>query len=65
VYLQKLNAILSVKHVPEWFPGAGFKRQAREWRAVADAMLNEPFELTKKAMVTRGSTERDVSSADI
>ncbi|EJD33031.1 hypothetical protein AURDEDRAFT_27789, partial [Auricularia subglabra TFB-10046 SS5] len=40
----------AVKYVPAWFPGAGFKRQAREWKEVADAMLNDPFAVTKKAM---------------
>ncbi|EJD55009.1 cytochrome P450 [Auricularia subglabra TFB-10046 SS5] len=39
-----------LKYVPAWFPGAGFKRQAREWKEVADAMLNDPFAVTKKAM---------------
>ncbi|KAJ6619369.1 hypothetical protein B0H10DRAFT_1793644 [Mycena sp. CBHHK59/15] len=28
-----------LKHVPNWFPGAGFKRQAAEWRKLARAMM--------------------------
>lgn len=43
----------SVKYLPEWL--ASFKRQAREWRTAADAMLNEPFEITKAAMARRQS----------
>lgn len=43
----------AVKYVPEWFPGAGFKRQAREWRGIADAMLNDPFHVTKEAIVSK------------
>ncbi|KAG1747303.1 cytochrome P450 [Suillus lakei] len=28
--------------VPEWFPGAGFKRLAREWRETLDEMVSAP-----------------------
>ena len=33
----------SVKYVPEWFPGAGFKRQARIWKKHADALADNPL----------------------
>ncbi|KAI0760097.1 cytochrome P450 [Fomes fomentarius] len=39
-----------LKHLPDWFPGAGFKREAGEVRAVADRMLNEPFEMVCRHM---------------
>jgi hypothetical protein len=41
-----------LKWVPEWVPGAGFKRKAREWRKCADAMLNDPYEVTKQDVVS-------------
>ncbi|KAJ7633666.1 cytochrome P450 [Mycena polygramma] len=39
-----------LKHIPEWFPGAGFKRQAKEWRKLAHAMRDVPFAETKRQM---------------
>ncbi|KAJ7080682.1 cytochrome P450 [Mycena epipterygia] len=45
-----VNTIPILKHVPSWFPGAGFKRQAKEWRKLARSMLEEPFAETKRQM---------------
>ncbi|KAJ7237342.1 cytochrome P450 [Mycena rebaudengoi] len=39
-----------LKHVPTWFPLAGFKRQAAEWRKLSQAMLEVPFAETKRQM---------------
>ena len=46
-----IDDILQVKHVPEWFPGAGFKKKAREWRKLSEAMINEPYEMVKEKVV--------------
>lgn len=46
----------SLKHVPEWFPGAGFKKKAREWRKLSEAMINEPYEMVKEK-VNKGNAE--------
>ncbi|KAI0932004.1 hypothetical protein AcV5_004645 [Taiwanofungus camphoratus] len=43
-----------LRHVPSWMPGAGFKRQAQEWRKLNRAMLNEPFEMVRQR-VTSGT----------
>jgi hypothetical protein len=43
---------LSVKYVPEWMPGAGFKRKARMWRAPTVEMNLGPFVTVKKALVS-------------
>jgi hypothetical protein len=40
-----------LKHVPTWFPLAGFKRQAAEWRKLSRSMLEMPFAETKRQMV--------------
>ena len=42
----------TVKYVPEWFPGATFQREAREWRDAATAMMYEPYNHVKAAMVS-------------
>ncbi|KAJ7625699.1 cytochrome P450 [Roridomyces roridus] len=39
-----------LKHVPSWFPGAGFKRKAREWRKLSWNMAELPFAETKRQM---------------
>ncbi|KAK1224825.1 hypothetical protein PQX77_012236 [Marasmius sp. AFHP31] len=39
-----------LKHVPAWFPGAGFKRKAREWSKMYIEMNVLPFEIVKKQM---------------
>ncbi|KIP03142.1 hypothetical protein PHLGIDRAFT_26261 [Phlebiopsis gigantea 11061_1 CR5-6] len=44
-YLVDLIPIL--KYVPAWFPGAQFKREAREWKKTVDAMANVPYEAIK------------------
>ena len=41
----------SVLKLPEWFPGAGFKRTGRAWRATFDEMAQLPFRLVKTQLV--------------
>jgi hypothetical protein len=40
-----------VKYVPEWVPGAGFKRQAKEWRKLQEAVRNRPFKMVQEQRV--------------
>uniref|UniRef100_A0A0W0FRB2 Cytochrome p450 n=1 Tax=Moniliophthora roreri TaxID=221103 RepID=A0A0W0FRB2_MONRR len=42
-----------LKYVPSWFPGASFKRKARDWAKDADGMLNGPYD-TVKANQSKG-----------
>ncbi|KAJ7828228.1 cytochrome P450 [Mycena olivaceomarginata] len=37
-----------LKYVPDWFPGAGFKAKAKEWRTIAQAMSDAPFAQVKR-----------------
>ncbi|KZP27197.1 cytochrome P450 [Athelia psychrophila] len=37
-----------LKHVPSWFPGAGFKRKAKEWKRHIDETLEAPFKALKE-----------------
>jgi hypothetical protein len=41
----------TVKYVPEWFPGAGFKREAKEMKATLNNAATAPYEWAKKHMV--------------
>lgn len=45
-----VNAIPMLSYVPSWFPGAGFKKLAAEWRKHYDVMVDAPFNLVKEQM---------------
>ncbi|KAF7328084.1 hypothetical protein MKEN_00389700 [Mycena kentingensis (nom. inval.)] len=48
--------IPALKHVPAWFPGAGFKRQAQEWAKMTGNVRKVPFEAAK-ARIASGKAE--------
>ncbi|KAA1467135.1 cytochrome P450 [Dentipellis sp. KUC8613] len=37
-------------HIPDWFPGAGFKKHAQQWIAVNLAVVEAPFRFVKDAL---------------
>lgn len=41
----------TVKYVPSWVPGAGFKTKAKEWRVEVEACVEEPFNFVKDQLV--------------
>ncbi|EKM49100.1 uncharacterized protein PHACADRAFT_214509 [Phanerochaete carnosa HHB-10118-sp] len=45
-----VDLIPALKYVPEWFPGAGFQRQAKIWKASLDSMLHVPFNAAKNLL---------------
>ncbi|KAJ7453392.1 cytochrome P450 [Mycena latifolia] len=45
-----VNFFPSLKYVPSWFPGAGFKRQAKEWSKTVFANRDLAFAETKRQM---------------
>ncbi|EEB93759.1 hypothetical protein MPER_07547, partial [Moniliophthora perniciosa FA553] len=47
-----VDAFPFLKHIPSWFPGAGFKKKARLWKELALKMVNEPFSAAKKMINT-------------
>ncbi|KAG9317635.1 cytochrome P450 [Chiua virens] len=57
-----VDVIPALARVPEWFPGAGFKRQAKEWRATLDEMVNQPYQFVKDQMVAGVAPESFVSN---
>ena len=42
-----------VKHVPEWFPGAGFKHFAKKTRGMLDLAIDGPLEYVKETFKVR------------
>jgi hypothetical protein len=46
---------LTVRFLPDWFPGAGFKRLARVAKARGEHMVDGAFDAAKKAMIGEDS----------
>ena len=44
----------SVKQLPTWVPGAGFKREAFRIRGMVHNMMQTPYEMVKNAVVRAG-----------
>ncbi|KAK0222555.1 cytochrome P450 [Armillaria nabsnona] len=45
-----VNLIPILRHIPEWFPGAGFKRTAREWASTLNEFVERPHNYVKREM---------------
>jgi len=45
-----------LKHVPEWVPGASFRRQARLWREIVVKTPQMPYDTVKKATISGTAT---------
>ena len=41
-----------MKYIPDWFPGTGFKRVAKDWRGVLDQTVDQPHAFVKQQMVS-------------
>ena len=46
-----------VKFIPEWFPGAGWKKKGNAWRRHLMRFVNEPFEVAKDMIVSQDYLE--------
>ncbi|KAJ7584553.1 cytochrome P450 [Mycena floridula] len=53
-----------LRYVPEGFPGATFKRQARLWKQETVAMIEEPFAVAKRQLVPPSVSFFFLSSID-
>lgn len=45
-----VNLVPALQYLPDWFPGAGFKKTAREWRKTLNYMVEGPFQFVTKSM---------------
>jgi len=48
----QLECFNIVRHLPEWFPGAGFKRKAAQWRPKMEDFVDIPFQSVLNAVVS-------------
>ena len=42
---------MTVRYLPDWLPGTGFKQTARAWRQTLYDMVDRPYNLVRKQMV--------------
>ncbi|KAJ7897649.1 cytochrome P450 [Mycena olivaceomarginata] len=56
-----VDSLPFLKYVPEFFPGGDFKKQAREWFKVVDAMPHVPYDFVKKARAA-GTAKSSIAS---
>jgi hypothetical protein len=43
---------IQVSFIPDWFPGTGFKKTAREWANTLNEMIERPHQYVKDQMVS-------------
>ncbi|KIK64178.1 hypothetical protein GYMLUDRAFT_241366 [Collybiopsis luxurians FD-317 M1] len=56
-----VESIPALKYVPEWFPGAGFKRKAKEWARYSTLMRDLPFAAAKE-QISQGTARPSFTS---
>ncbi|KAJ9640652.1 hypothetical protein H2204_003281 [Knufia peltigerae] len=42
-----VDVVPALKHIPQWFPGAGFKRTAREWDHTLQRVVEGPYDFVR------------------
>lgn len=45
-----VDVLPALRHVPTWFPGAGFRRKANEWSHTLGQMVDQPFMFVKQQL---------------
>jgi hypothetical protein len=51
-FVTKLFFVSPVRHIPDWVPGAGFKRRASAWATTLREMVDLPHNFVKQQMVS-------------
>ncbi|KAH7337396.1 cytochrome P450 [Rhizoctonia solani] len=59
-----VNTIPWLAHIPEWFPGAGWKKVAREWREQKNRCMNNVFYWAKQRVV-EGVDDRSIIASTL
>ncbi|KAG9088142.1 hypothetical protein FRC06_002218, partial [Ceratobasidium sp. 370] len=54
-----VNLFPTLLYVPEWFPGAGWKRIGREWRLQKEHAIDTAYEWTK-SQIAKGESESSI-----
>ncbi|KAF9045406.1 cytochrome P450 [Panaeolus papilionaceus] len=56
-----VNIIPALRHVPEWFPGAGFHQTAKAWKKTLHEMADGPHRFVKQQLAS-GTAEPSLTS---
>ncbi|KAF8918429.1 cytochrome P450 [Mucidula mucida] len=56
-----VDSIPSLRYLPDWFPGAGFKKKAKEWRRSVSVMPDVSLKFTEDALA-QGTARDSVAS---
>ncbi|KAF8143554.1 cytochrome P450 [Mycena galopus ATCC 62051] len=56
-----VDSLPFLKYVPDFFPGASFKRDARKWRKAVSAMPEAPFNFVKRSLAD-GTAKSSIAS---
>jgi cytochrome P450 len=51
-----VNLVPLLRYIPEWVPGASFKKTAKDWAATLNEMVDMPYNFVKK-QIAAGSAE--------
>ncbi|CAE6499134.1 unnamed protein product [Rhizoctonia solani] len=57
-----VNSLPALMYIPEWFPGAGWKRDAIKWRKEKDALIRDMYNIGLENMRKNGSAHIMVAS---
>ncbi|VUC32686.1 unnamed protein product [Clonostachys rosea] len=58
-----VDMVPALKYLPDWFPGASFKRTARAWKAEVLAAAEKPFQFVQRQMEDNLHRKSYVSNA--
>ncbi|KAJ3787492.1 cytochrome P450 [Lentinula aff. detonsa] len=47
-----VNLVPFLQYLPDWFPGASFKKTAKEWSSTLNEMVDLPYDYVKKQIVS-------------
>jgi len=45
-----VDLIPALRHIPSWFPGAGFQTTAKAWASTLNNMVDQPYQFVKQQM---------------
>ncbi|KAJ7493339.1 cytochrome P450 [Mycena galericulata] len=58
-----VNLVPALRHLPSWFPGAGFKTTAKSWAKTLQQMAEQPYQFVKQQMAA-GSAEKSLNAEE-
>jgi cytochrome P450 len=53
-----------LKYIPDWLPGASFKRRAKEWKAAVSKTVDTPFQVAKNS-IANGTNLPSLTSSNL